>query len=89
MATTLHVRGNDIELAEEESFGKVKRRVKTAKQRRLDYELGKVTEFEAGADQLEFYTDLGDGDTGRVYFDTADVFGVSSTERKDGTKDDD
>lgn len=83
MATTLIVRGAQIELADEESYTKVKHRIKKAKQRRVDYENGTAEEFSKGEDELEFYTDMGNGETGRACFDTNDVFGVMSDKRSD------
>ena len=83
MATTLIVRGAQIELSDEESFTKVKHRIKKAKQRRVDYENGTTEEFSKGEDEIEFYTDMGDGETGRVFFDTNDTFGCMSDKRSD------
>src|SRR4051812_21291915 len=91
MATTLIIRGGQVELAE--NFNKVFHRIEKAKKRRKDYLSGATEDFVKGEDRMLFYTDLTDYDeddeeeqeqvVGRIFLDVDDVFGVMSDQRKD------
>lgn len=84
MACTLLVRGGEIQLHESEKFTKVKQRVTAAKKQRLDYKSGASDKFADGKKtELLFFTDLGDGDAGRILVDIDDCIGVMSDEYKD------
>jgi hypothetical protein len=85
MATTLLIRGAQIDLHESEKFNKVKHRIMKAKQRKIDYENGSADEMHTNDSDLQFFTDQGgDNEPGRIFVATDDCFGCMSDERKDG-----
>jgi hypothetical protein len=85
---TILIRGGEIALHESENFNKIRHRANRAKKMLIDYQNGNIDGESKGqkfepAHVLSFFTDLGDGEKGRISIDVENYIGVMSDEAKD------
>lgn len=84
MATTLILAGAEIELHEDEQFNKVRERINQAVTgTKLDGTKEEDKKRNKPLKKLTFYTDLGDGDKGRIAVVPEKIIGVMSDLPKD------